>query len=104
MAGINFTLSGDSSAPSMHLPLVAQSIEHIRTVARAAGRRAFNDIDTIESCWVIARSAWLDAHIPGGPAGMSDDEFNVIASEAADAYEEGIDELYRSLEESVSHE
>ncbi|CAE6862173.1 hypothetical protein R69658_07674 [Paraburkholderia aspalathi] len=82
------------------VPLLKRPIDEIVTIAREAGRRTFDNVDTIEAVWFDARSRWLNENLPNA-LGLTDDEFDTVMVRAADAFKQGFDEYIRDMSEVV---
>ncbi|WP_213780119.1 hypothetical protein [Caballeronia sp. dw_276] len=93
-----------TAIPRQNAAARAKSLADICLAAREAGRNALflPTIEAINRNWVTARELWLDSHMPE-PCGMSDEQYGAALDRVASAFEQGVDDLYRCLEENVGH-
>jgi hypothetical protein len=81
---------------STETPLIKRSLEEILAAARAAGRKAFTQRETLDSAWQDAAFAWIDKTLPDNQ-GMPDEYVNGLLEKAKSAFEQGVEDYLEGI-------
>ncbi|WP_213768982.1 hypothetical protein [Caballeronia sp. dw_19] len=87
-------------AMQIETPLIKRPLEEILAAARAAGRQAFTQRETLDSAWQDAAFVWIDKTLPDNQ-GMPDEYVNSLLQKAKSAFEQGVEEYLDGVSQVV---